>query len=106
MFACIGGALALDRLHAVALGRDGDDTVANDAPASPSKIRGNCGDLPVWIDRHALLRREHADRIVGPNVRLEREDVCSPEPLDPNTMLPPQRPGHRILSQPLFVRLE
>ena len=72
----------------------------------PGKIRRDGGDLPIGIDRHALIRREHADGVVGPDLRLEREDAVAPEPLDAKAMLLAQRPGHGVLREPFLVGIE
>jgi hypothetical protein len=57
----VGRILAADRSRLISLDLDGDNAVANDASASPRKIRRNRGDLPIWIDGHALIRGKHAD---------------------------------------------
>src|SRR5688500_1156003 len=97
MIGRIGRALAAHGSHAVTLDLDGNDAVANDVTAAPGEIRRNGDDLPIGIDRHALFRREHPDAVVGPDLRLEREDVPSPELFDAQAMLSTQRPGHGVL---------
>ena len=106
MIAGVGAILAAHRAHAIALDLDRHDAIANDLPAMPREIRRDGGDLPIRIDRHALIRREHADRVVGPDLRLEREDAVAVEPLDAQAMFLAQLPGHRILREPLLVGIE
>ena len=87
--------LAADGAHTIALDLDRRHAVANDLAAVPRKIRRDDGDLPMGIGRHALIRREHADRVVGPDLRFERENVPSTEPLVAEAMLLAELPRPR-----------
>jgi hypothetical protein len=70
------------------------------------KIGRNGGDLAEGIGRHALLRHEHADRVVGSDLRFECENVRARDLLDPQAMLAPQRPADCVFRERLLVRVE
>src|SRR5262249_4115878 len=102
-----GGTLASSRLHAIRRADlDGSDAIANNAAAAPGKIGCNGGNLPIGIDRHALIWREQTDGVIGPDLRVECEDVPSPKPVDPNVVLLSPHPRRRALAKRFFIGIE